>query len=165
MTRRENQRGLRPLAGATLAIGALMVTGTAGAVAHATQRDQQRATFASTEDNATASSGGNLVHAFRVGAGGALTSIGSFPTGGDGTGGGLGSQGAVTLADNGHALLAVNAASNTVTLFRVADDGALAWLDSASSAGTDPTSVTAHGDLVEVLNAGSNTVAGLERSD
>jgi 6-phosphogluconolactonase len=165
MTRRENQRGFRPLAGATLAVGALMVTATTGAVAHAAQRDQQRGTFVYTEDNATASNGGNLVHAFRVGAGRTLTSIGSFPTGGDGAGTGLGSQGAVTLADDGHRLLAVNAASNTVTLFRVHEDGRLTWLDAASSAGTDPISVTAHGDLAEVLNAGSNTVAGLELSD
>jgi 6-phosphogluconolactonase (cycloisomerase 2 family) len=159
-------RRARGLAGATLAVGALTLTATVGAAANSERHDEDRgATFVYTEDNATASAGGNAVLTFKRAAGGALTRVASFSTGGDGTGSGLGSQGAVTLARDGHLLLAVNAASNTVTLFRVERDGALTWLDAAPSAGTDPISVTAHGDLVEVLNAGSNTVAGLELSD
>jgi len=165
MTDQSSLRRFSALAGAALAAGGLALTGTVGAAAQAERHDEGRGTFVYTEDNATAGAGGNHVHAFRLGAGGALTSIGSFATGGAGSGSGLGSQGAITLADKGKALLAVNAASNTVTVFRVKDDGTLKWLDAASSAGTDPISVTVHGDLVEVLNAGGNTVSGLELSD
>jgi 6-phosphogluconolactonase (cycloisomerase 2 family) len=151
---------LRALAGTALAAGALTVTGTVGAAAQAAHHDEGAGgTFVYTENNAAS---GNAVLAFKRGPGGALSSVGSFSTGGAGTGGGLGSQGAVALADDGHALLAVNAGSNTVTLLRIGDDGTLTWLASAPSGGIKPTSVTAHGDLVEVLNAGSNTVAGLE---
>ena len=99
--------------------------------------------------------------AFRATSGGILTSIGSFPTGGDGTGAGLGSQGAVTLADGGHALLVVNAASNTVSYFRILSNGTLVLVDAAPSGGSDPVSVDAHGRWVVVLNQGNNTVGSL----
>jgi 6-phosphogluconolactonase (cycloisomerase 2 family) len=101
------------------------------------------------------------VLAYWVAAGGTLTPIGSFATGGDGTGAGLGSQGAVTLADGGHALLVVNAGSNTVSYFRILSNGTLWLVDSAPSRGSDPVGVTVHGRWVDVLNQGSNTVAGL----
>src|SRR5215831_6852687 len=52
-----------------------------------------------TMDNATA---GNNVWVFRRAANGALTSVGSFATGGTGTGAGLGSQGAIV--QSGHRL-------------------------------------------------------------
>ena len=48
-----------------------------------------------------------------------LTPAGSYPTGGNGSGGGLGSQGSLILAAHGHRLFAVNAASNSVTEFKV----------------------------------------------
>jgi 6-phosphogluconolactonase len=161
MMRRQIPR-LRVLAGAALATGAVALTGTVGAAAQSERHGSDAGgTFIYTEDNAPASAGGNAVDAFRLDAGGVLTSIGAFATGGDGTGSGLGSQGAVALANGGRALLAVNAASNSVTLFRVGDDGTLSWVSAASTSGTDPISVTVHGHLVEVLNAGSSTVAGL----
>ena len=159
-------RKLRALAGAALATAGLTLTGTVGAAAQSPRHDSEAGgTFIYTENNGAASAGGNAVHAFRLAAGGALTSLGSFATGGDGTGSGLGSQGAVTLAGDGHQLLVVNAASNSVTLFGVEEDGALTWLSAAPSGGTDPISVAAHGHLVEVLNAGSNTVSGLALGD
>ncbi|TMB90897.1 MAG: lactonase family protein [Chloroflexi bacterium] len=165
MTRRDNPKRLRALAGAALAAGALTLTGTVGAAAQSPRHDDETSgTFIYTEDNAAASAGGNAVHAFRLGPGGALAGIGSFATGGDGSGSGLGSQGAVTLTGDGHALLAVNAGSNSVTLFRVEESGALTWVAAAPSGGTDPISIAAYGRLVEVLNAGSNAVAGLALS-
>lgn len=118
-----------------------------------------------TESNQTATGGGNSVLAFGVASGGTLASIGSFPTGGDGTGAGLGSQGAVTVADDGHALLVVNAASNTVSYFRIHSDGTLELVDAAPSGGPDPVSVDAHGRRVVVLNQGNNTVGSLVLTD
>jgi 6-phosphogluconolactonase (cycloisomerase 2 family) len=84
---------------------------------------------------------------------GSLVAAGEYPTGGAGTGGGLMSQGAVTIDDAGRYLYAVNAGSASVTSFRIRRDG-LELIDTAPSGGATPTSVTVHGDLVYVLNAG-----------
>jgi 6-phosphogluconolactonase (cycloisomerase 2 family) len=140
--------------------GALSVTAAAG-VAASSGPASARGSYVYTESNQTSADGGNAVLAYWVAASGALTSVGSFATGGDGTGIGLGSQGAVTLADSGHALLVVNAGSNTVSYFRILSNGSLWLVDAAPSGGTDPVSVTAHGRWVDVLNQGTNTVAGL----
>ena len=99
------------------------------------------------------SAGGNAVIAFERNADGTLTPAGSFATLGNGTGAGLGSQGAVALSDDGRFLFAVNAASNTITSFTV--DGAnLTRVSTVASGGTLPISLTTHGSLVYVLNAG-----------
>jgi len=110
----------------------------------------------------TNSPAGNVVLAFRRAADGSLTAAGATPTGGTGTGAGLGSQGAVTLSSDGEWLLVVNAGSNEVSAFSVGENGALAFRSKASSGGVMPISVTIHGDLVYVLNAGgSGNIAGL----
>jgi 6-phosphogluconolactonase len=119
------------------------------------------ASYVYTESNQGSADGGNAVLAYWVTSGGGLTSIGSFATGGDGTGVGLGSQGAVTLAAGGHALLVVNAASNTVSYFRILSNGTLRLVDAAPSGGADPVSVAAHGAWVDVLNQGSNSIGSL----
>ncbi|MEO6527724.1 MAG: beta-propeller fold lactonase family protein [Gemmatimonadaceae bacterium] len=96
---------------------------------------------------------GNAVLVFARSSHGALTSAGSYPTGGTGTGAGLGSQGAVTLSDDGRYLLAVNAGSNDVTAFRV-HGGQLEKLNTVPSGGLMPISVTVQHGLAYVLNAG-----------
>ncbi len=141
--------------------GAIFVTAATGVGASTVRPGSAPASYVYTESNQSSSAGGNSVLAYWVTDGGTLAAIGSFATGGDGTGTALGSQGAVTLADGGHALLAVNAGSNSVSYFRLASDGSLRLVDSAPSGGVDPVSVTANGGRVEVLNQGSNTVAGL----
>jgi 6-phosphogluconolactonase (cycloisomerase 2 family) len=145
----------------SLLAGAISVTAATGVGASTAAQAGPRGSYVYTESNQTSADGGNSVLAFRVAGGGALASIGGFPTGGDGTGAGLGSQGAVTLADDGHALLVVNAASNTVSYFRVLSDGTLWLVDAAPSGGSGPVSVAAHGRWVVVLNQGSNTVGSL----
>ncbi len=97
---------------------------------------------------------GNAVAAFHRGADGSLTPAGVYPTGGLGSGGGLGSQGAVVLSENGRLLLAVNAGSDQISSFLVARDGSLALADRIGSGGDLPISVTIHDDLVYALNAG-----------
>ena len=95
----------------------------------------------------------NAVLAFKRGTDGRLTQAGRTPTGGAGSGGGLGSQGALTLSPNGRWLLAVNAGSNEISVFAVA--GTKLYLASkTSSGGQMPISVTVRGGLVYVLNAG-----------
>lgn len=96
---------------------------------------------------------GNAVAVFSRAADGALIAAGTVATGGTGTGGGLGSQGAVALSDNGRWLFAVNAGSNDVSVFRV-DPSGLSLTSRAPSGGTLPISLTVHGNLLFVLNAG-----------
>jgi 6-phosphogluconolactonase len=99
------------------------------------------------------SAAGNAVLAFGRSADGSLTPAGSFATAGNGTGAGLGSQGAVVLSEDGRFLFAVNAASNTITSF-VVEGTSLARVNTVASGGTLPISLTTHGDLAYVLNAG-----------
>lgn len=84
---------------------------------------------------------------------GTLTPLGHFFTGGRGTGGGLGSQGAVALSPGRWWLYVVNAGSNDISTFRVRDDG-LHLVGRVPSGGERPISVTVHGRLLYVLNAG-----------
>src|SRR3954447_27023812 len=67
----------------------------------------------------TNSPAGNAVLVYTRAADGALVPAASYPTGGLGTGAGLGSQGAVVFSDDGRRLLAVNAGSDSVSLFAV----------------------------------------------
>jgi 6-phosphogluconolactonase (cycloisomerase 2 family) len=99
------------------------------------------------------SAGGNAVIAFARNADGSLTPAGSFGASGNGTGAGLGSQGAVVLSDDGRFLFAVNAGSNTVTSFAV-DGTNLSRINTVASGGTLPISLTTNGRVLYVLNAG-----------
>jgi 6-phosphogluconolactonase len=114
----------------------------------------------------TNSATGNAVLAYARSWTGTLTPIGSFSTHGVGTGGGLATQGEVILAGGGRWLLAVNAGSSDVTVFRVKDDGGLDFASRTGAWGTDPVSVTAHDGLVYVLDAGgSGNIAGFKLDD
>ena len=110
--------------------GAISITAAAGVAASGAGTTAQ-GSYVYTESNQTSADGGNAVLAYWVAPGGALASIGTYATGGDGTGSGLGSQGAVTLAGGGHALLVVNAGSNTVSYFRILSNGTLWLVDAA----------------------------------
>jgi 6-phosphogluconolactonase len=101
----------------------------------------------------TNSPAGNAVVAFDRSADGTLALQGTFPTGGTGTGAGLGSQGAVVLSNDNRQLFAVNAASNSISLFSVRPDG-LDLETTVPSRGIRPISVTVHGTSLYVLNAG-----------
>jgi 6-phosphogluconolactonase (cycloisomerase 2 family) len=102
---------------------------------------------------------GNFVQVFARASDGSLAPAGAFDTGGTGTGGGLGNQGAVVL--HGNRLLAVSAGSNEVSSFQVGADGlTLSLRDTEPSGGAAPISVTASGKLVYVLNAGDAGHAG-----
>src|SRR3989454_10128051 len=89
-----------------------------------------------------------------------LTVAGTVATGGTGTGSGLGSRGALALSDDGRWLFAVNAGSNDVSIFRVGPAG-LSLTSRIPSGGTQPVSLTVHGNLLYVLNGGvSGNIAG-----
>ena len=96
---------------------------------------------------------GNAVLVFNRAENGALTAAGSYATGGTGTGAGLGSQGALVLSDDQRWLLAVNAGSNSISVFAVFPGG-LHLASTTPSGGALPISLTTHDHLVYVLNAG-----------
>ena len=98
---------------------------------------------------------GNSVAVFTRAADGTLSAAGIVATGGTGTGAGLGSQGAVALSDDGRWLFAVNAGSNDVSVFSVGPAG-LALASRTASGGTLPISLSVHGTVLYVLNAGGD---------
>jgi 6-phosphogluconolactonase (cycloisomerase 2 family) len=100
----------------------------------------------------TNAAAGNSIVMYDRAANGTLSAPRSFPTGGTGTGAGLGSQGALVLA-GGHWLLAANAGSNDVTVFEVDQDRLIAT-DKRPSGGVMPVSIAVCGNVVFVLNAG-----------
>ena len=103
--------------------------------------------------------GANTIAAFDRHADGLLTPTpGSpFQIGGAGNGSGLPSQGAVQLAAGGRLILAVDPASNQISVEQVHRDGRLspALGSPFSSGGVEPDSITVHGDLVYVANEGN----------
>ncbi len=112
-----------------------------------------RALFVQT-DNAA----GNEVIAYHRSPSGVLTESGAYQTGGLGgqlTGSvvdHLASQGSLALDRAAGLLVAVNAGSNTISVFGVRG-GKLRLQEVTSSGGTFPVSVAIHGDLAYVLNA------------
>lgn len=108
----------------------------------------------------TNSPSGNAVVAFGRAADGTLTAQGTFATGGSGTGSNLGSQGAVALSNDGRRLFAVNAGSNTISLFSVRPNG-LELQATATSGGIRPISISERKGLLYVVNAGgAGNIAG-----
>jgi 6-phosphogluconolactonase len=102
---------------------------------------------------------GNAVLVFARSPWGKLTPVGSFPTGGKGTGAGLGNQGGVILSADQKWLLVVNAGSDEISAFEVRANG-LSLTDKVPSGGKRPISLTLHRDILYVLNAGG--AAGAE---
>ena len=96
---------------------------------------------------------GNTVIAFRHAANGTLTQTAAVATGGLGTEGGLGNQGALALGGNGRWLFAINAGSDEISVLETRASG-LALVGKVNSGGSRPISLTVHGDLLYVLNAG-----------
>jgi len=103
--------------------------------------------------------GGNAVLVFDRRSDGRLEPAGSVPTGGIGTGGGLGNQSGLALTHDERWLLAVNAGSNSVSVFD-ARRRQLQLVDVQPTGGVRPVSVAERHGLVYVLHAGSDSIAG-----
>jgi hypothetical protein len=149
----KNSARLASLVGA-LTLGAALVAAptTAGAATTAKPANPSTAVFVQTDDVT-----GNAVVAYDRSADGTLTQTGIYRTGGLGgslTGAvvdRLASQGSLTYDRLSNSLYAVNAGSNTLTVFAVRGDH-LSRTQVISSGGTFPLSVASHGHLVYVLN-------------
>jgi 6-phosphogluconolactonase (cycloisomerase 2 family) len=151
------------VAAALSTVGTASLASPASADEH--HSDRTRAVFVQTD-----SPTGNSVVAYERAADGTLNEDGVYATGGLGgvLNGSvvdhLASQGSLALDPEHHTLYAVNAGSNTVTVFGVAGDR-LRRRDIVSSGGSFPVSVAVDGDLVYVLNArAGGTVQGFRRT-
>jgi 6-phosphogluconolactonase (cycloisomerase 2 family) len=141
------------LAAATTAAAAIAATPAFASVSAPARADGSHAVFVQTGNTA-----GNRIVAYRRAGNGTLSPAGSYATGGRG---GIldgavvdntASQGSLGYDPRHGLLYAVNAGSNTVSVFAVHGDR-LALRQVLSSFGTFPVSVTVHGDVVYVLNA------------
>jgi 6-phosphogluconolactonase (cycloisomerase 2 family) len=121
--------------------------------APASAGDSPHAVFVQNDDPS-----GNTVVAYDRTASGGLTQVGSYSTGGHGgvlTGSvvdHLASEGSLTYDARTHLLYAVNAGSDSITVFAVHGDR-LTRVQVIGSGGTFPVSITAHAGRVFVLNA------------
>ena len=158
-------RRAAPVAAAVAAVAAIAAAGTAGAHGFPGHGSPGRGHpggpgggqvvgHVYVNDN---TAGANTIAAYDRHADGTLTAIpGSpFPTGGVGSGAGIGSQGALQITPNGRFLVAVDAGSNQISTLAIRPDGGLVQLpgDTVPSGGVDPVSVAIHDDLVYVANA------------
>ena len=107
----------------------------------------------------TNAASGNEIIAYGRNADGSLEQGRRFTTGGRGSGGvtdPLASQGSLTLTEDRSLLLAVNAGSGSISVFRVHGDR-LSLVDRVPCGGAEPVAVAQHGNLVYVLNAGGTS--------
>src|SRR5215831_15409084 len=110
------------------------------------------------------SSAKNAVVVFNRSVDGQISPAGMFPTGGKGTGKGLGNQGALAIDAANRLLFAVNAGSDSISVFRIMENG-LRLVDTVPSRGKQPISLTVSRKVLYVLNngaaaGGSDTMAG-----
>ncbi|MCA9582093.1 MAG: beta-propeller fold lactonase family protein, partial [Myxococcales bacterium] len=96
---------------------------------------------------------------YKRGADGQLESQGMFPTGGLGTGEGIGSQSSLAMSDDGKYLYVVNPGSDNISSFEVFDDH-LSLVTIVPSGGKRPVSLTLRGTRLYVVNADDSTVNG-----
>lgn len=105
------------------------------------------------------SGNGNQIVAYKRAADGTLTAIGTFNTNGNGKttepDDALGSQNPLILSPNRAWLFAVNAGSNSISVFHVEENG-ITFVEVVPSGGDFPASLTMHGNLLYVLNAGGD---------
>lgn len=120
---------------------------------------KQKVHFVYTESN---EAGSNRILAYEIQPDGNLDFKGATASGGAGTGAGLGSQGALVIDKHHEWLFAVNAGSNTVSSFKIRNDGSLKLVCTKGTEGMNPNSVTVHGDLLYVLNHGSDNIHGFK---
>ncbi len=140
-------------AAATTAAAVLMATaGAAGA--HQVSHDAVGANVFVQTDNLA----GNAIAVYARGADGTLTAAGTYATGGDGgmLAGSvvdhLGSQGSLQYDASTGELFAVNAGSNSISVFKVHGDQ-LHLNEVVGSEGSFPVSLAVHGGIAYVLNA------------
>ena len=122
-----------------------------------TSREGNNEHYLYTESNAVEK---NEILVYKIRHDGSLYFAGSTMSGYSGTGKPLGSQGALELDKNHKWLFAVNAGSNSVSSFKVHEDGSLTLAHTESSKGKTPVSLSVHDNMRYVLNRGSDNIHG-----
>jgi len=125
--------------------------------ADAVERHSNAGGYLYTEGN---EAGTNQIHIYKQHADGHLTHEGAVASGGAGNNMGLGSQGALALSENNEWLFAVNAGGNSVSSFKVHNDGSLTLMDTKGSGGTTPVSLSIYHHYLYVVNSGSSNING-----
>ena len=146
---------MRLLAAFSTLVAAVALAAPAALADHGPNRHGRSLVFVQTNEP-----GGNRIAVFDRGADGRLTAAGTYATGGLGgvaapgtESDHLASQGSLVYTREHSLLLAVNAGSGSVSVFRVRGS-ALRLTDVVSSGGRFPASIAVQDDLVYVLNAG-----------
>jgi len=100
---------------------------------------------------------GNVIYVFSRAENGSLVLVrpGGFPTGGSGTGGGLENQGAIAIDDANRFLFAINAGTNSISVFQILENG-LSLVEVDPSNGKRPVSLTVKRNVLYVLNNGGS---------
>jgi 6-phosphogluconolactonase len=153
-------------AGATGAAGAAGAAGEAGAPGPAGDAgatgpigpDQPPAAVYTLSNDASS----NEVVVYARASDGNLTLSGSYATGGQGLGAGLGSQGGLVFQPSTGLFFAVNAGDNSISMLSLNEDGSLTMLSHVPSGGSVPDTITVSGDTVYVANEG---VAGMSSAN
>jgi 6-phosphogluconolactonase (cycloisomerase 2 family) len=104
---------------------------------------------------------GNAVYVYNRLPNGDIQHVNHYATGGEGSGAGLGNQGALAISANERYLFAINAGSNEVSVFEIQSNG-LKLLDHAAETGKTPVSIAVHDNLVYVVNSGDDSIFGFK---
>jgi len=102
----------------------------------------------------------NSILIYRQHPDGTLSFVNTVPSGGAGSGAGLGSQGALVLDKQHQWLFAVNAGSNSISSFWVHSDGSLSLAYTVNSGGITPVSLTIFNNWLYVVNSTSASIYG-----
>lgn len=106
----------------------------------------------------------NKILSYRQRTNGKLEFIAATSTGGSGAGASIGSQGSVVLSKYGKWLYTVNAGDNTISVFRVSNEGNLLLYQNINSGGKMPVSLDVYEKLLYVVNGGGN-ICGFKIQD
>lgn len=131
--------------------------GIVGGTTISNDNDHRSGHYLYTESNETA---GNKIISFEIRPGGSLDWNSSTVSGGTGSGSPLGSQGAIVISPDHEWLFSVNAGSNSVSSFKINDNGSLSLVSTENSHGKMPVSLSLHGHMLYVLNRGSDNIHG-----
>jgi len=146
----------RLLAILALALLAVLLPAGAGAIGSASEQETTiLRTFVYTITNPN---GPNAIAAYEAnGETGELILLGTYPTGGLGTGRLVDSQSPLIVNQDGTLLFAVNPGSNDISVMSIGTDGSLSLIDGpVSSRGVSPSSLALKNDLLYVANKGDD---------
>lgn len=104
---------------------------------------------------------GNGVAAYLRGSSGNLSRKGTYATGANGTGAGLGSQGALAYDAKTQRFFAVNTGSSSISMLALDGAGDMTSMSTVASGGMRPVSITVNDGIVYVANQGDTAATNV----